>query len=103
MDQIRVEPPMMPQNLNGMHVFYSAVALDVLLDRLRAALAGMADTPLVTLKQKSAKVHRCCSLDSRVGLRRPCQAVLVLHKTTRPSCKWQMAVRPLKPILSMFC
>lgn len=56
-DQIRVEPPIMPKNLNEMHVFYSAVALDVLLDRLRAALAGMADTPLVTLKQKSAKVR----------------------------------------------
>eukprot|EP00752_Nemacystus_decipiens_P017568 g15743.t1 len=55
-DQIRVEPPIMPQDLNEMNVFYSAVALDVLLDRLRAALAGMADTPLVTLKQKSAKV-----------------------------------------------
>lgn len=56
-DQIRVKPPIMPENLNGMHVFYAAVALDVLLDRLRAALAGMADTPLVTLKQNSAKVR----------------------------------------------
>lgn len=56
-DQTRVEPPVMPNDLNGMHIFYSAVALDVLLDRLRAALAGMADTPLVTLKAKSAKVR----------------------------------------------
>lgn len=55
-DQIRIQPPSMPKSLNEMHVFYSAVALDVLLDRLRAALAGMADTPLVTLKHKSAKV-----------------------------------------------
>lgn len=63
-DQIRVEPPIMPQNLNEMNVFYSAVALDVLLDRLRAALAGMADTPLVTLKQKSAKVRGFCIHES---------------------------------------
>lgn len=62
--QIRVEPPIMPQNLNEMNIFYSAVSLDVLLDRLRAALAGMADTPLVTLKQKSAKVRSCGSHQS---------------------------------------
>ena len=62
--QIRVEPPIMPQNLNEMNTFYSAVSLDVLLDRLRAALAGMADTPLVTLKQKSAKVRSCGSHQS---------------------------------------
>lgn len=64
-DQIRVEPPMMPNDVNEMHVFYSAVALDVLLDRLRAALAGMTDTPLVTLKQKTAKVRSFCSRDGR--------------------------------------
>ncbi|CAM9347030.1 unnamed protein product [Pylaiella littoralis] len=55
-DQSRVQAPTVPADLNGMHVFYSAAALEVLLDKLRAALVDMADKPLVTLKQKSAKV-----------------------------------------------
>ena len=56
-DQSRLQAPAVPSDLVGMHVLYSAATLEVLLDRLRTALAGMTDSPLVTLKQKSAKVR----------------------------------------------
>ncbi|CAM9381625.1 unnamed protein product [Ectocarpus sp. 4 AP-2014] len=55
-DQSRLQAPNVPTDLHGMHVFYSAAALDMLLDKLRSALAGMAGTPHVTLKPQSAKV-----------------------------------------------
>ncbi|CAB1099358.1 unnamed protein product [Ectocarpus sp. CCAP 1310/34] len=55
-DQSRLQAPNVPTDLHGMHVFYSAAALDMLLDKLRSALAGMAGTPNVTLKPQSAKV-----------------------------------------------
>lgn len=56
MGESRVQAPSVPADFNGMHVLYSAAALDVLLDKLRAALTDMVDKPLVTLKQQSAKV-----------------------------------------------
>lgn len=55
-DQNRVQAPIVPADFNGMHVLYSAAALDVLLEKLRTALVDMVDKPLVTLKQRSAKV-----------------------------------------------
>lgn len=47
---------MMPADFSGMHVFYSAETLEVLLNKITTALASMKNTPLVTLKQKKAKV-----------------------------------------------
>ncbi len=56
-DQSRLQAPAVPSDLIGMHLLYSAAALDVLLDKLRTALSGMAGSPLVSLKQESAKVR----------------------------------------------
>lgn len=47
---------MMPADFSGMHVLYSAETLEVLLNKITSALASMKNTPLVTLKQKTAKV-----------------------------------------------
>lgn len=55
-DQTCAQAPTVPADFSGMHVFYSAAALEVLLDKLTTALAGLADSPLVTLKQKTPKV-----------------------------------------------
>ncbi|CAM9642585.1 unnamed protein product [Laminaria digitata] len=55
-DQVYAHAPTVLANFSGKRVFYSAAALDVLLDKLDASLAGMKDTPLVTLKPKAAKV-----------------------------------------------
>lgn len=51
-----IQAPTVLADFSGKRVFYSAAALDVLLHRLVASLAGMKDTPLVTLKDKAAKV-----------------------------------------------
>lgn len=59
-DQSRLQAPAVPSDLIGMigmHVLYSAATLDVLLDKLRTALASMTGSPLVALKQESAKVR----------------------------------------------
>lgn len=64
-DQARVQAPIVPADFNGMHVLYSAAALDVLLEKLRAALVDMVDKPLVTLKQRSAKVGATTGCEGR--------------------------------------
>lgn len=55
-DQVYFEAPTVLADFSGKRVFYSAAALDVLLDKLVASLAGMKDKPLVTMKQNAAKV-----------------------------------------------
>lgn len=55
-DQLSVQPPMLPADFGGMHVFYSAVPPGVLLDKIVTALTNMKDSPVVVLKQKAAKV-----------------------------------------------
>lgn len=46
----------MPADFSGIHMLYSAETLEVLLNKITTALASMKNTPLVTLKQKTAKV-----------------------------------------------
>ena len=55
-DQVYSQAPTVLADFSGKRVFYSAAALDVLLDKIVASLAGMKETPLVTLKLKAAKV-----------------------------------------------
>lgn len=59
-DQVIAQAPTLPAGFRGMHVFYSAVALEVLLDKLTSALSSMADEPRVTLKHTNAKVGISC-------------------------------------------
>lgn len=55
-DQVHIQAPTVLADFSGKRVFYSTAALDVLLNKLDESLAGMKDTPLVTLKHKAAKV-----------------------------------------------
>eukprot|EP00904_Undaria_pinnatifida_P011192 jgi/Undpi1/7202/HiC_scaffold_22.g09676.m1 len=55
-DQVYSVAPTVLAEFSGMGVFYSAAPLDALLEKLVSSLAGMKDTPLVTLKHKTAKV-----------------------------------------------
>lgn len=61
-EQVSVQPPILPADFGGMHVFFSAEAPAVLLEKIAAALVETAalteskDKPVVTLKQKAAKV-----------------------------------------------
>lgn len=113
-DQSRVQAPTVPADLNGMHVFYSAAALEVLLDKLRAALVDMADKPLVTLKQKSAKVGTGCggrwfrSFERSIGCRVLRQwfwsfSKRNLHVCARPLHSILRAVFEYQVTIRLFC
>ena len=53
---VSVHPPMLPGDFGGLHVFYSAEAPGVLLDKITAALTSMKESPAVSVKHEAAKV-----------------------------------------------
>lgn len=55
-DQTYIEAPTVPKDFSGIHVFYSAETLRVLLDKLNSAMESMGRMPRVTLKLQAAKV-----------------------------------------------
>lgn len=82
-DEVYSVAPTVLADFTGMGVFYSTAPLDGLLDKLVSSLKGMKDTPLVTLKHKTAKVGTSHALGRIDASFRDCR---VTTSTERESC-----------------